>query len=150
MSLVDGIYLEEKKSNLGTGSTSSTVVFRNYYAVFFRGETAISFLLDDKLALTGMTEKGQASRFAAGMTHQPDLHEQFAQIKQALAQRAAQAKPAQCQPAAPPVTATPPAQPQPPQSAKSAKQVKPAAPKEASDGNWWDLTSRGADHLLKK
>lgn len=148
MDFVDGIYLEEKKSSIGTGVTASSVTFRNYFAVFARGDNAVVFLLDDDLGLTSVCEKGPLAKYAGRLNHQPDLQGRFDEVKADLAQRAAR----KTAPTPPPEA---PAKPE-PKPTQQAAPTRPAAPApapakaEPAAGGWWDLTSRGSEHLLKK
>jgi hypothetical protein len=54
--VAEGIYLETKQTNVGTGHTSSNVVFRTFWAVRPAGERVEAHLLDNQLAPTGLAE----------------------------------------------------------------------------------------------
>jgi len=52
-----GIYLEEKKSSIGTGGTAKTAEFRNFWAtLLIRENKAEMVLLDDDFRPTGLRE----------------------------------------------------------------------------------------------
>jgi len=159
----EGIYLETKQTQVGTGHTASRVTFKNLYALRLSGEEAVLFLLDDNMGLTGLRETVPLAEVAKRLEYQPDLHENFAALLPKLASRpqpaarAAQAPaaavqaftpaaPPQARPAAPPPQTRPVAQP---------PQVRPAAQPPAKvaaqqDTPWWELTQKGAANLLKK
>jgi hypothetical protein len=54
----EGIYLETKKSVIGTGGTAKTAEYRNFWATLKIGDEIIEMvLLDDAFGLTGIREK---------------------------------------------------------------------------------------------
>jgi hypothetical protein len=56
--LQEGIYLQTKKSTIGTGSTAKHAEYRNFWATLQVGETHVEMiLLDDGFLLTGIREK---------------------------------------------------------------------------------------------
>ncbi|MDR1546584.1 MAG: hypothetical protein LBU12_07755 [Deltaproteobacteria bacterium] len=56
--LPEGIYLETKKSQIGTGNTARTAEYRNFWATLRVGEEFLEMvLLDDAFGLTGIKEK---------------------------------------------------------------------------------------------
>ncbi len=128
MSIVEGIYLEEKKSQLGTGHTASTVTFRNFFAVVVEGGSILAFLLDDDLGLTGIKEKMTQEKITATLKHQPDLQDRFEQLRPSLGGRREKPK------AEPPVKA----QPRPKPVTKPSGEIQ----KKSSD-NWWDKPGSG-------
>jgi hypothetical protein len=53
----EGIYLEEKKSVIGTGGTAKTAAYRNFWATgIIRENTVVMVLLDDEFKPTGLQE----------------------------------------------------------------------------------------------
>jgi hypothetical protein len=57
-SLREGIYLQTKKSTIGTGSTAKATEFRNFWATLKVEESHVEMiLLDDAFLLTGIREK---------------------------------------------------------------------------------------------
>ncbi|MBI4799798.1 MAG: hypothetical protein HY794_13950 [Desulfarculus sp.] len=160
----EGIYLETKQTQVGTGHTASRVTFKNFYALRLAGEEAVLFLLDDNLGLTGLRESVPLAQVNKRLEYQPDLQNAFAALLPKLGSRpqpaarpAARPAPAAVQtvnPAQPPqARPTPPA----PQARPVAPppQVRPAAAPPAKTGSqqdtpWWELTQKGASNLLKK
>jgi hypothetical protein len=60
--LAEGIYLQTKKSTIGTGSTAKHAEYRNFWVTLSIGDTYVEMvLLDDAFMLTGIRE-----RFAIG------------------------------------------------------------------------------------
>jgi hypothetical protein len=56
--LQEGIYLQTKKSTIGTGSTAKHAEYRNFWATLSIGETHVEMiLLDDAFHLTGIRDK---------------------------------------------------------------------------------------------
>jgi hypothetical protein len=56
--LQEGIYLQTKKSTIGTGSTAKHAEYRNFWATLSIGENHVEMiLLDDAFHLTGIREK---------------------------------------------------------------------------------------------
>jgi hypothetical protein len=56
--LQEGIYLQTKKSTIGTGSTAKHAEYRNFWVTLTVGETHVEMiLLDDAFTLTGIREK---------------------------------------------------------------------------------------------
>ncbi|MDR1166793.1 MAG: hypothetical protein LBO66_13165 [Deltaproteobacteria bacterium] len=56
--LREGIYLQTKKSTIGTGSTAKHAEYRNFWATLKIGDTHVEMvLLDDSFLLTGIREK---------------------------------------------------------------------------------------------
>ncbi|MDR2351984.1 MAG: hypothetical protein LBF22_02275 [Deltaproteobacteria bacterium] len=56
--LREGIYLQTKKSTIGTGSTAKHAEYRNFWVTLSIGETHVEMiLLDDSFMLTGIREK---------------------------------------------------------------------------------------------
>ncbi|MDR2349845.1 MAG: hypothetical protein LBF41_04355 [Deltaproteobacteria bacterium] len=56
--LREGIYLQTKKSTIGTGSTAKHTEYRNFWVTLSVGETHVDMiLLDDAFSLTGIREK---------------------------------------------------------------------------------------------
>jgi hypothetical protein len=56
--LQEGIYLQTKKSTIGTGSTVKHAEYRNFWATLSVGDTHVEMiLLDDAFLLTGIREK---------------------------------------------------------------------------------------------
>ncbi|MDR1656004.1 MAG: hypothetical protein LBT47_00400 [Deltaproteobacteria bacterium] len=54
----EGIYLETKKSTIGTGSTAKVTEYRNFWATLKIGEEFIEMvLLDDSFSPTSLREK---------------------------------------------------------------------------------------------
>lgn len=54
----EGIYLQTKKSTIGTGSTAKHAEFRNFWATLSIGDTHVEMiLLDDAFMLTGIRER---------------------------------------------------------------------------------------------
>ncbi len=167
--VVEGIYLETKQTQVGTGHTASRVTFKNHYALCLNGEEAVLYLLDDDLGLTGLREKVPLGRVAGRLEYQPQLQEAFSALlpklgsrpqaaprpasgavqtrtPAALPQERVQAQPPQTRPAA-----------QPPQTRQTAQppQVRPtpqppAKPAGQQETPWWELTQKGASNLLKK
>lgn len=167
----EGIYLETKQTQVGTGHTASRVTFKNYYALRLAGEEAVLFLLDDNLGLTGLRESVSLAQASKRLEYQPDLQDAFAALLPKLGSRpqpaarpapAAQTRPAPAQPAA--VQAAPPAQPPQTRPTPPAPQARPAAqppqtrpapappakPAPQGETPWWELTQKGASNLLKK
>ena len=55
--LKEGIYLQEKKSTIGTGGTAKTTEYRSFWATGSLGEkSAVMILLDDQFNLTAIRE----------------------------------------------------------------------------------------------
>lgn len=154
--VTEGIYLETKKTNVGTGHTASQVVFRSFYAVRPAGEKAEIFLLDDDLGLTGLREQITAAELAKRMQYVPRLQGRYQAMAASLGPRpaAARPKPAVQPPAkeasgAPAQTqqAAPPAENKAPNKAPA----KPAPPLGGQgDAPWWEQSSQAADRLFKK
>ena len=137
----DGIYMEVKQTQVGTGSTASRITFKNYYAARIAGGQADLFLLDDGLELTGLRETVSVQRLAKAYEYQPGMQDSYQALLPRLSARPqtqAAAPPPQVRPAAAPPQERPQAQP-------------PAkAPEKKNDGAWWELTQRGAANLVKK
>jgi hypothetical protein len=171
--IVEGIYLETKQTQVGTGHTASRVTFKNHYALRVSGDQAVLFLLDDNLGLTGLREMVPLSQVGQRLEYQPQLQETFDLLQAKLGPRPQPAAPPQARPVAQPPQARPAAQPpqtrpeaQPPQTRPAAQppqtrpvaqppQTRPAAPPPAKpaakqDTPWWELTQKGAANLLKK
>lgn len=129
MNIVEGIYLEEKQSQLGTGHTASTVTFKNYYAVVFESGCVMAFLLDDDLGLTGIKEKCTADKVSNQYKHQPELQDRFEELRASLGGRREKAK------AAPPPVKT---DPRPKPVAKPAGDIE-----KKGSGNWWETPGSG-------
>jgi hypothetical protein len=56
--LPEGIYLQTKKSTIGTGSTAKHAEYRNFWVTLIIGETHVEMvLLDDAFMLTGIRER---------------------------------------------------------------------------------------------
>ncbi|MDR2340113.1 MAG: hypothetical protein LBF40_08280 [Deltaproteobacteria bacterium] len=56
--LAEGIYLQTKKSTIGTGSTAKHAEYRNFWVTLTIGETHVEMiLLDDAFMLTGIRER---------------------------------------------------------------------------------------------
>jgi hypothetical protein len=56
--LQEGIYLQTKKSIIGTGSTAKHAEYRNFWVTLSVGDTHVEMiLLDDSFGLTGIREK---------------------------------------------------------------------------------------------
>jgi hypothetical protein len=167
--VLEGIYLETKQTQVGTGHTASRVTFKNHYALRLGGEQAVLFLLDDDLGLTGLREMVPLSQVGSRLEYQPQLQETFQALLPKLGPRpqpAAQAKPSpppqpssasalQTRAPASPPQARPAAQPpqtrpvaQPPQARPVAQP--PAKPAGQQETPWWELTQKGASNLLKK
>ncbi|MDR2612971.1 MAG: hypothetical protein LBG06_09170 [Deltaproteobacteria bacterium] len=54
----EGIYLQTKKSTIGTGNTAKDTEYRNFWATLSVGETHVEMiLLDDAFMLTGIRER---------------------------------------------------------------------------------------------
>jgi hypothetical protein len=63
----EGIYLQTKKSIIGTGSTAKQAEYRNFWATLSVGETHVEMiLLDDAFLLTGIREKFTLGEVADG------------------------------------------------------------------------------------
>jgi len=149
----EGIYLETKKSRVGTGHTASEVTFRSFYLVRPSGDQVECFLLDDKLNPTGLTESLSAATFSQkGWQHLPQLQQRYPGICAKLSAPPAAKSPASAPQKRPPAGA-PQTRPQagPPANKPASP---PPAPKpekpEASDTPWWELTSKGSGGLFKK
>lgn len=141
--LVEGIYLEVKRSKVGTGHTQSEMTFRNLYLVRACGHQAQAVLLDDKLNPTGVCEPISPGAIASrGWRHVPQLQNRVEGICARLA--TPQPREAPPPPAARRQAAPPPAQR--PQEERPAPQ--PEKPQE--ERNWWDLTSPGSGNLFGK
>ncbi len=125
----EGIYLEAKEVTLGTGHTARTTRVRNLYAVR-RGEGGKLelFLLDEKLRPTGVREQIGPEELAQRMVHMAKLDAAFAKLKVLLDRL------------------PPPAPPKPKTDHKPQQQEQDKGKTLA----WWELTQKGADHLLKK
>lgn len=145
-SIKPGIYLETKKSEVGTGVTSSTLTFRNYYAARPSGDRVELFLLDDDLNLTGLHDWADPEEMESRFTHQPEHDERFDQLMGYVGapavEPAPQASPPQARPEAPP-----PAE----RSAAEPPQTRPAPPPPAdyNDKGWWEQTSKAARGLVR-
>ncbi|MBI5521847.1 MAG: hypothetical protein HY910_04390 [Desulfarculus sp.] len=167
----EGIYLETKQTQVGTGHTASRVTFKNHYALRLAGEEAVLFLLDDNLGLTGLRESVPLAQVGKRLEYQPDLQDTFAALLPRLGSRPQPAArpasaPAQSAPAAAPAavqtvnpaqppqarpTAQPPqARPTPPPPQTRPAAAPPAKPAAPGDTPWWELTQKGASNLLKK
>ena len=131
--LREGIYLQEKKGSVGTGITSQSVVYKNYYAVRLTDTQAELFLLDDDLALTGLRESVPIGRLRQGYTYQPELQERFKALDANLGPR-----PKGSAPKAPAPNPVPPPRP------ASKPKVEAKEP-----SGWWDMTRVGAEKLIK-
>ncbi len=143
--IAEGIYLETKQSQLGTGHTSSNVVFRTFWAARPAGGQVEVYLLDNQLGPTGLAELMSPAEFLGkGWMHVPRLDARYQGLKGKL-KPVAQAAPET--PAAPPAKAVPAAPQAKPASAPAA--AKPA-PKPQAEGGWWEMTSRGSNMLIKK
>ncbi len=148
----EGIYLETKQGRLGTGHTSSNVVFKNYYAARQVGEKVEMFLLDDDMGLTGLREQVSLKSFTGKYQYQPQLQERYQDISAGLPPLPGQAAPQQRQEATPPQTrpAAQPPQTRPPAQAPQKRQPAPAPAEQSGDTPWWEMTSKGSGGLFKK
>lgn len=123
MGIIEGIYLEEKRGQLGTGHTASTVTFKNYYAVIAESDCALAFLLDDDLGLTGIKEKCPTDKLGGQYKHQPDLQGRFDELRPSLGGRREKKQ------AEPPVKA----------QARPKPVTKPSGTvQKTTSGNWWE------------
>ncbi len=139
----EGIYLETKQGRLGTGHTSSNVVFQNYYAARLAGEKVEMFLLDDDMGLTGLREEVPRKGFADKYRYQPQLQERYRNLAAGLPPLPGQSPPQKRPEAAPPQK----------RPAVPAPQKRPAAPAPAQpsdDTPWWEMTGKGSGDLFKK
>jgi hypothetical protein len=158
--LVEGIYLEVKRSKVGTGHTQSEVTFRNLYLVRDTGGGGQAVLLDDKLNPTGLCEPINPGAIASrGWRHVPQLQNRVRGICDLLgAPRNQQAAPPPAaKPAAPPPAAKPEAAPPvqrhsaPPPTPRPRPGQPAAQPdKSGEEANWWDFTSPGSGNLFGK
>jgi hypothetical protein len=154
--VAEGIYLETKQTHVGTGHTSSNVVFRTFWAVRPAGERVEIYLLDNQLAPTGLAENVSQPELAGkGWMHVPQLQARYDGLKDKLKPVAAPEPPASAKKAmAPEAPAPAPAQAvaAPAQAtAPAPPAAKPAAPaKPAGDQPWWELTQKGSNALIKK
>lgn len=146
---IDGIYLNEQKGQIGTGNTASQVAYKNYYAARLAGDKVDAYLLSDDMALTGLREQIPLASFLRKFIHQPNLQPQFEELLPRLGPAPKTAQPSKADP--------PPIKP----AAQAAKAQKPApaqkkqsgwtkAGEQAQDKPWWEMTSLGADSLIKK
>ncbi|MFH1033105.1 MAG: hypothetical protein V1806_01240 [Pseudomonadota bacterium] len=152
--VLEGIYLETKQTQVGTGHTASRVTFKNHYALRLVGEEALLFLLDDDLGLTGLREMVPLAQVGKRLEYQAQLQDTYTALLPKLGARpqatarpqpapatAVQtrppAQPPQTRPVAQPPQTRPVAQPpqtrpvaQPPQTRPVAQppQTRPAAP----------------------
>lgn len=130
--LKEGLYLEEKDSVIGTGSTSRNIVLRSMWVTReVTDESAVLQLLNDKGQPTAYVETLTVAEMDQRMIHRPIKPE----VWEALKKKCEAAKPmnraqAPAKAAAPPKAATP-------QKAAAKPSLKPkTAPKKK--GNWWD------------
>jgi len=142
----EGIYLETKQGRLGTGHTSSNVVFKNYYAARLVGEKVEMFLLDDDMGLTGLREQVSLGAFAGKYQYQPQLQERYQDISSDLPPLPGQAAAPQKRAEAAPPQKRPVAQaPQkrPPAPAPQKRAPAPAPAEQSGDTPWWEMTKKG-------
>ncbi|CAO0822195.1 conserved hypothetical protein [Desulfarculales bacterium] len=85
--VIEGIYLETKQPQMGTGHTAARVTFENHYALRLDGDEAVLFLLDDNLGLTGLREKVLLVQVAGRLEYQPQLQESFEALQPKLGAR---------------------------------------------------------------
>lgn len=137
----EGIYLETKHSQVGTGHTSSNTVFRNFYAVRPAGRALEAHLLDNQLVPVGICENMTPEELAkSGWQYIAQLQARYEGLKGKLASPPP--------PAAPPQPVSPAKPTAAPAMAKPAPAAKhPDKPKEMP---WWELTQKGAGSLIKK
>lgn len=152
--VAEGIYLETKQTNVGTGHTSSNVVFRTFWAVRPAGALVEAHLLDNQLAPTGLAESLSPAELAGkGWMYVDKLQARYEGLKDKLKPvPAPEPPPAKAQPQ-PAAAAAPAPSAAPAASAKPASPApKPAAPaaKPAGDQPWWELTQKGLGALVKK
>ncbi len=141
-----GIYLETKKSEVGTGSTASTLTFRNFYAARQAGDRVELFLLDDDLNLTGLREWVAPDEMQGRFTHQPDHQERFEQLMDYVGGPVAEPRPETPPPRERPKAGAPQVRP-----ASPPPQTRAAAPPPADyqDKGWWDHTRKAAHDLVR-
>lgn len=77
----EGIYLAEKKGELGIGQTASSMTYKNLYAVRQAGEMVEVCLLNEHLKLTGLREQIPMLRFRGAFKHQPEMQDTFEALK---------------------------------------------------------------------
>jgi hypothetical protein len=147
----EGIYLQETKGNIGTGNTSSKIVYKNYYAVRPSGSMLELFLLDDDFIPMGLRETSGLSEFENKFVFQPDMQDKYLAILPKIGDpvpappKPVKPKPAKTKPA---VQAFKPAEAF--DKPASSPPAKPKAEEKSESGNWWEATSKGSDSLFKK
>ncbi|MBW2621444.1 MAG: hypothetical protein JRD68_00940 [Deltaproteobacteria bacterium] len=89
-----GIYLEIKKTTIGSGSTSRDASFRNFWlAVFQEDGKALITLLDDDFKLTGLNEMVTSEQLASDrFTYIPEGEKRYEDLLEVLKKRAAAIK----------------------------------------------------------
>ncbi len=122
----EGVYLQVTKGKIGTGHTSSNVVYKNYYAVRSMGEKIELFLLGDDLKPLGLRETKSPGYLGDAFEYQPNLHNEYVAAMTSLGHAAAGADPARAQNAAGGI------------SAAQAKPQKPQPEAPASAKPWWE------------
>ncbi|MDR2459459.1 MAG: hypothetical protein LBE38_01555 [Deltaproteobacteria bacterium] len=131
--LQEGIYLQTKKSTIGTGSTAKHTEFRNFWATLRVGETHVEMiLLDDAFMLTGIREKFPVGElFGANWLYVEQGEKKYGQLKPKLTNilNPQPKTPPKPQPAA--QDATDPFKPR-------TQGKKPAPGTTAKKGGWWD------------
>ena len=80
----EGVYLQTTKGKIGTGVTSSSVVYKNYYAVRTAGTKVELYLLDDDLKPLGLKETKDPTSLQAEFEYQPAMQENFVSAMQGL------------------------------------------------------------------
>ncbi len=84
--IIPGIYLEVKKTQIGTGSTSRSTSFRNFWMTDFQEDGNVKItLLNDEFMLTGLNENITADELASDrFTYVPEGEKRYQALLEVL------------------------------------------------------------------